>query len=494
MPEEPPTTTAAPSESLTDEAPAEPEPIDREDLERLTIEMDGDSVRLERGRATVTYGGQSTSIFTLQDRAARGDLDGDGDEDVAAHIVERSAGTGTFHYVVPVIDEAGTAVARSPILVGDRIVVDDVWVKDRLIGVSLFDRGPDEPFTIVSTHTVLEIDVSDGTAVVAVIGTEPIEDMPLPGPERSAIDVRLDPGEVSSTENGSIDFRERQTYTVQASEGQPFTATLDAPQGVWLEVRLDDLVVTPVSQRSQLVTAELPASGPWQATVVSFHAAPADFELTIEVLPVVEASPPPTTTVVRVPPPRPVTPDDEGAVAYLTFDDGPHEEYTPQVLDILARHGAKATFFVVGRLARAYPDLIQRIAAEGHTLANHTWRHEDLATLSRPMFDETVGRTQAILGDLAAPCLRPPYGSVGANTREWAAAHGLSILTWDGSPEDWLNPPATEIADYLVRWAPSGAVILLHDGGGNRANTVQGLEMALERLADQGLRYEPVCR
>ncbi len=492
MPQEPPATTAAPSESLPDEAPAEP--IDRDDLERLTIEMDGDSLRLEGGRVTVTYGGLSTSIFTLQDRVARGDLDGDGDEDVAAHIVERSAGTGTFHYVVPVIDEAGTAVARSPILVGDRIGMDDIWVQDRLIGVSLFDRGPDEPFTVISRHTVLEIDVSDETPVVAVVGTGPIEDMPLPGPERPAIDVRFDPGEVSSTENGSIDFRERQTYTVRASEGQPFTARLDAPLGVWLDVRLDDVAVTSASQRSQLVTAELPTSGPWQATVVSSHAGQVDYGLTIEVLPVVEASPPPTTTVARVRPPRPVTPDDEGAVVYLTFDDGPHAEYTPQILDILARHGARATFFVVGRLARAYPDLIQRIAAEGHTLANHTWRHEDLATLSRSAFDETVGRTEAILGDLATPCLRPPYGSVGANTREWAAAHGLSILTWDGSPEDWLRPPATEIADYLVQWAPSGAVILLHDGGGDRSNTVQGLEMALERLADQGLRYEPVCR
>ena len=255
-----------------------------------------------------------------------------------------------------------------------------------------------------------------------------------------------------------------------------------------------NLVVTTASQRSQLVSTELPASGPWQATVISSHAGPVDYQLTIEVLPVVEASPATTTTAPVVSLTRPVTPARDDGVVYLTFDDGPHAEYTPQVLDILARHGAKATFFVVGRLARAYPDIIERIAAEGHTLANHTWRHEDLAGLSRPEFDETVGRTQAILGDLATPCLRPPYGSVGAFTREWAAAHGLSVLTWDGSPEDWRRPPATEIADYIVRWAPTGAVILLHDGGGDRSNTVEGLDMALERLSDQGLRYEPVCR
>ena len=490
--EEPATTTGAPSESLPDEAPAKPEAIDWEDLERLVIELDGDSVRLDGGRATVTYGGQSTSTFTLRNRAAQGDLDGDGDDDLVAHIIERSAGTGVFHYVVPVINEAGTAVARSPVLAGDRIVMDSIWVQDGLIEVALFDRGPDEPFTIITTHTMLEIDVSGGTPVVAVTGTEPIEDVPLPGPGRPVINVRFDPGAVGAVQSGSIDFRERQTYTVQASEGQPFTATLDAPAGVWLDVRLDDLAVAPVSQRSQLVTTELPASGPWQVTVFSSHAGPVDYRLTTEVLPVVEATPT-TTTAPVVRPPRPVTGAGDGVV-YLTFDDGPHAQYTPQVLDILARHGARATFFVVGRLVQAYPDIIERIAAEGHTLANHTWNHEDLATLTRPAFDETVGRTEAILGDLATPCLRPPYGSIGAHTREWAAGHGLSILTWDGSPMDWLRPPAEEIADYIVQWAPTGAVILLHDGGGNRANTVQGLDMALERLAGQGLRYEPICR
>ena len=493
-PEAPPTTVPAPSEGSPDKASREADGIDWEDLEHLTFEIDGDAVRLEGGRATVSYGGASASMFTLQNRVAQGDLDADGDQDVVAHIVERTAGTGVFHFVVPVINDEGAAVARQPVWVGDRVVMDRISVQDGLIEVSLFDRALDEPFTIISRHTMLEIDVSASLPRVRVISSEPIEDLPLPGLDRPDIDVRFDPGAVSAAQSESIDFRERQTYTVQASEGQPFTATLDAPLGVWLDVRLDDLVVASAAQRSQLVTAELPATGPWKTTVVSSHAGQVDYEVDIEVLPLGEVTPAPTSTVPTVRPPRPVTPDDEGAVLYLTFDDGPHPVHTPQVLDVLARHGARATFFVLGSLAEAHPDIIQRIAAEGHTIANHTWNHEVLAGLPRSAFDDTISRTQAVLGALATPCLRPPYASIDAFTQEWAASHGLDLMMWTVDPGDWRRPPASEIADHIVERARAGAVVLLHDGGGDRSRTVQGLDMALERLADRGLRYEPVCR
>jgi len=475
-------------------SPPESDPIGWEDLERLAVVIDGEVVRLEGGRATVPYDGASASVFTLQDRVAQGDLDGDGDEDLVAHVIEQSPGTGVFHLVVPVLDHGGAAEALPPVLVGDRIVMDAIAVRDGLIEVSLFDRAREEPFTVLTRHATLEIDLSGPAPLVTVIDAGPIEEKPLPGPERPEASIRFEPGAVSAAESGTIAFRERQTYTVYASEGQPFTAELRAPSGVWLDVRLDHLVVAPAARRSQRVESELPATGQWKVTVVSSHAEEAGYELAVEILPrpAVEPAPAPTTTTAPVRAPRPVTPDDDAL--YLTFDDGPHPVYTPQVLDVLARHGARATFFVVGRLAQAYPDIIQRIAAEGHTLANHTWNHEDLSGLSRDSFDETVGRTQEILGELATMCLRPPYGSVGAHTREWAASHELSLVMWDSSPRDWLRPPAEEIAGHIVQWARPGVVLLMHDSGGDRSNTVQGLDMALERLADRGLRYEPVCR
>ena len=361
---------------------------------------------------------------------------------------------------------------------------------------------------------MLEIDLAGPEPTVQVIDTEPISDLPLPGPELPDVDIRFEPGAVDAAVSGSIEFRQRQTYTLQAAAGQAFTATLGAPVGVWLDVRLGDQVIAAATERQQRVGATLPAAGAWRVTVVSVHAGPADYELAVEALPLGSDSPSPTTTDApadRQPPtttadapadtPPPATTADApaapsagpGGVVYLTFDDGPHPTYTPQVLDILARHGARATFFVLGALAEAHPELAERIVAEGHTLASHTWNHENLAGMPRSSFDDTIGRTQAVLADRATPCLRPPYGSIDAFTREWAASAGLHLVLWTVDTNDWRRPGAQVIADRIVRGATDEAIVLMHDGGGNRTQTVEGLELALDRLSGGGLRFEPVC-
>ena len=487
-----------------------------EDLESLAFESSGQSIQLSGGRATVSYGGASSDVFTLQNRVAAGDLDADGDDDLVAHIVVNSAGTGVFHLIVAVINDEGVATALPAASVGDRVVMDDILISEGRVQVSLFDRASGESFTVITQHKTVEIDLAGPEPSVRVIDTEPIGDLPLPGPELPDVDVRFEPGAVSGAVSGSIEFRQRQTYTLQAAAGQAFTATLGAAIGVWLDVRLGDEVIAAATERYQRVEATLPAAGAWRVTVVSAHAGPADYELTVEALPLGSGSPPPTTTAdtaATTPPPTttadtaattppPTTTADTaatttaaapGGVVYLTFDDGPHPTYTPQVLDILARHGARATFFVLGSLAENRPELMARIVAEGHTLANHSWNHENLAGLPRSSFDDTIGRTQAVLADQATPCLRPPYGSIDAFTREWAASAGLDLVLWTVDTNDWRRPGAGVIADRIARGATDEAVVLMHDGGGNRTQTVQGLELALNRLSGRGLRYEPIC-
>ena len=197
-----------------------------EDLESLAFEYSGQSIQLSGGRATVSYGGASSDVFTLQNRVAAGDLDADGDDDLVAHIVADSAGTGVFHLIVPVINDDGVATALPAASVGDRVVMDDMLISNGRVQVSLFDRASGESFTVITQHKTLEIDLAGPEPSVQVIETEPIGDLPLPGPELPDVDVRFEPGAVSAAVSGSIEFRQRQTYTLQAAAGQAFTATL----------------------------------------------------------------------------------------------------------------------------------------------------------------------------------------------------------------------------------------------------------------------------
>ncbi len=180
-------------------------------------------------------------------------------------------------------------------------------------------------------------------------------------------------------------------------------------------------------------------------------------------------------------------------VVHLTFDDGPDPRYTPAILDILARYDAKVTFFVLGSLAEAHPELIERMVAEGHTVANHSWNHEDLTKLTHAEFNRSVGRTQEALGPHATSCLRPPYGALNSNTRAWAAELGLDLVLWTTDTRDWQKPGADIIAELIVEGAESSSPILLHDAGGDRTQTIEALDRALSELSGQGFSFEPTC-
>ncbi len=444
--------------------------------------------------------------FVLHPGGARGDLDGDGDNDAALHVEARSAGSPQAQLLVPVINTGGAFDVRPPVDLGRRVIIDSIDIRNGTIEVSLFDRSPGEPLTEITRRTTLSIglgnpaaaDPEPGPPAVTPTSVEPIDYTPTLQISRPATPVALELDGVGTAMSDRIELRERHRYGVYASERDVVVATLYAPAGVWLDVRLSDgTLLVPSAERAQRFAIRAPADGEWTITVASSRIEPADYRLAVEVFPPSRNNGIETRDLTgfwsstRTSPPA--LPDD-GAVAYLTFDDGPHPVYTPQVLDVLARHGAKATFFVVGSLAERYPLLVQRIAYEGHTLANHSWEHESLARVSRAAFDRSVGRTQELLGPLATSCLRPPYWDLGVFTREWSADLGLRLVSWTYSPKDWLQPTAQQIADGIVARTSRGAVILLHDGGGDHPATVRGLDLALERLAGNGLEFKALCR
>lgn len=196
------------------------------------------------------------------------------------------------------------------------------------------------------------------------------------------------------------------------------------------------------------------------------------------------------------PPPRPSQPDDtRDKVLFLTFDDGPVDpSWTPQVLETLARHDARATFFVLGNLVKRFPRLIDSIVDAGHVVANHTYDHHTLDSISREAFFKEVLDTEEAVGEDMVKCLRPPYGATDAYTRAYATELGYEIIMWDVDTEDWRRPGADTIASRVLNNAYPGAVVLMHDGGGDRSQTIAALEEVLKELDAEGYRFDVLCR
>ncbi|HRJ42955.1 MAG: polysaccharide deacetylase family protein [Caldilineaceae bacterium] len=182
-------------------------------------------------------------------------------------------------------------------------------------------------------------------------------------------------------------------------------------------------------------------------------------------------------------------------VIYLTFDDGPHKEWTPKFLDLLARFQAQATFFVNGVYANLYPELIQREIDEGHGIANHSYYHShfDKLTLDRVAW-ELISTQTAIGVENQAPCFRPPYGILPPDAWNVVAGQGYEVVIWDIDSLDWKKTDAVPIAAPVLERAYDGAIVLMHDGGDERPATLAALEMVLTELGAQGYRFEAYCK
>ena len=186
------------------------------------------------------------------------------------------------------------------------------------------------------------------------------------------------------------------------------------------------------------------------------------------------------------------SPDAGQKVLYLTFDDGPGDE-TVEILDVLSEHDAKAVFFALGQELAQRTSLGRRIVAEGHALANHTWSHENLVGLDPSVRDEELGQTAKLLAQLGSDstCVRPPYGASDDDVAADLEARGMPQVLWNVDPEDWTRPGVDVITHRLLT-ARSGDVILLHDGGSDRSQTVAALREALPRLTAAGFTFDTV--
>ncbi|MDX1969713.1 MAG: polysaccharide deacetylase family protein [Planctomycetaceae bacterium] len=157
----------------------------------------------------------------------------------------------------------------------------------------------------------------------------------------------------------------------------------------------------------------------------------------------------------------------ESPAISLTFDDGPHPEHTPRVLDALARWNAVGTFFVIGQAAATYPDLIARMLAEGHTLGNHTWTHQEPSATPTREFLAEVAQTDSWLSyqtGFRPRWMRPPKGELtwGKLRGLWQSGHTVSL--WNVDPRDYRMTSTADVARWASAYRPqTGDILLLHD-------------------------------
>ena len=183
--------------------------------------------------------------------------------------------------------------------------------------------------------------------------------------------------------------------------------------------------------------------------------------------------------------------DGRKAIA-LTIDDGPSPVYTPQVLSLLHRYGITASFSMIGVNVAAYPRVARAVADAGHMIVNHTQHHHNMAFMwpaeaadEMDLATEAIHRATGRVPDM----FRAPYGAWSPTVLQRCWRTGMTPLDWSVDPRDWARPGVTAIIQNIMENTRTGSIILEHDGGGDRSQTVAALSVVLPRLLDAGYRF-----
>ncbi|WP_405061439.1 polysaccharide deacetylase family protein [Kribbella sp. NBC_01505] len=170
-------------------------------------------------------------------------------------------------------------------------------------------------------------------------------------------------------------------------------------------------------------------------------------------------------------------------VLFFSFDDGPDPYWTPKVLETLAKHNAHATFFELGNMQAAHPGLREQVLASGNAIGSHSISHPQLTAIS------DAERHRQIFDGPKSTCFRPPYGASNPKVRKDIKDAGMVQVLWDVDPRDWARPGVNAIVQNIMNNARNHNIILMHDGGGDRTQTVAALDKALTLLAAKGYSF-----
>ena len=184
----------------------------------------------------------------------------------------------------------------------------------------------------------------------------------------------------------------------------------------------------------------------------------------------------------------------DGRELALTFDDGPHPEYTPRILDLLKEAGVKATFFVIGENVERYPDLVERMKREGHTVGNHTYGHRRVECQTEEDFYGDVLKNKRLLESLSVKdrLFRPPGGVCDGKVLALAEKMDYDVILWTVDTNDWRAPAQEQIVESVLSSVKGGDIILMHDYVSGKSNTPEALAILRPLLAEQGYTFVTV--
>jgi peptidoglycan-N-acetylglucosamine deacetylase len=183
----------------------------------------------------------------------------------------------------------------------------------------------------------------------------------------------------------------------------------------------------------------------------------------------------------------------DGPYIAMTFDDGPSAALTPKLLDLLAAHHIKATFFVIGENVAEHPEIVARAAREGHEIANHSWSHPNLAKLSDESVRRQLWRTDDAIKNATGKrptLLRPPYGSITEREKRWIHDEfGYQIVLWDVDPYDWKRPGPAVVRNRILQETRPGSIVLSHD---IHPGTIEAMPSTFDTLEAKGFKFVTV--
>jgi peptidoglycan/xylan/chitin deacetylase (PgdA/CDA1 family) len=380
-----------------------------------------------------------------------------------------------------VINRQGVAEPGTPHLLGEDIFLRSLSIADGWAW-AVADIGNGDPYACCpSDARSLGLQVQDGALVL-------LEEYDLPDPALAGraewLAKRLDTqvGDPPLIIEDEVGFNQIDRYRVHAGADQVLAVDVVSPDA-------DVLISVFGEDEGQLLASILDGTTSWVNSV------PSSQDYLIQV--VAASGDTPYTLTVQVKDTDQADLQDvqesNEKVIYLTFDDGPNPTWTPRILEVLARYSAKATFFMLGSEVERNPLTTAAVAEAGHALANHGYNHRSFESITRQGFRREVGSTQELFTGGGVLCLRPPYGTIDAYTRIYAAELGYRTYLWDVDPQDWRRPGVTTIVNNVLSTAQPGDIVLLHDGGGDRSQTVLALEIILSELTAQGYIFKALC-